>query len=170
MRWAWSSALILAGCSSVTALDAPRRPLAAPEVARVEEQSKKAEGEKDYATAWNHEFFAGARRERLEAIFLAALRADAGPAEDMMAQLRKAHGGLTPEAQREVKKIADEEERKGDWERAAEVHVVAAADAPKYEAAWDVYTRAPSKDALAVFETIQGAREAHEEAATKRGP
>jgi hypothetical protein len=167
----WLAACLgAAACSNVTALDAPRRPLSPGEPPTVREKSDEALAAKQYAVAWNHEFHAGGDRARLEAIFLAALADDAGAAEDMMEQLRAAHGGLSEGATARAKEVAAAEEGRGDWERAAEVLVLVASDAPAFEAAWDVYRRAPPKDALTVLETIQQARVEHEQAAGKRGP
>jgi hypothetical protein len=170
MRAACLWAVALAGCSSVSSLDAPRRPLAAGEPQTVRAKSDEALSGKDYALAWNHEFHAGADRARLEAIFLAALAADAGAADDMFEQLGKAHGGLSPQAQARVKEIAGQAEAEGDWVAAAGVHLLAAADPPEYSAAWDVYRRAPPKQALSILEDIQDARKEHAEAGTPKGP
>jgi len=170
MRPACLLALLFGACSGVGAIDAPRRPLAGSEPQTVRQKSEEALSKKDYATAWNHELHAGADRSRLEAIFLAALAADDGDAEDMIGQLRQAHGGLTPEAQAKVKETATAAEGRGEWTTSAEIHLLAASDPPEFSAAWDVYRRAPPKDALAVLETIQEARKEHEEATAKRGP
>jgi hypothetical protein len=163
-------ALALSACSNVASLDAPRRPLAPGEPKTVRAKSDEALAGKDYALAWNHEFHAGADRARLEAIFLAALEDDASPADDMHEQLAKAHGGLTPEASQRVKEIAGQAEGKEDWVRSAEIHLLTASDAPEFQAAWDVYRRAPPKAALSVLEEIQEARREHEEANARRGP
>ena len=170
MRMAGLLALALAGCSGVHSIDEPRRPLQGGEPQTVRQKADESLAKKEYATAWNHELQAGAAPARLEAIFLAALAADDGDAEDMIAQLRKSQGGLSSEAQAKVAEIATAAEGRGEWTRAAEIHVVAAKDPPEFSAAWDVYRRAPPKDALAVLETIQQARKDLEEAAAKRGP
>lgn len=170
MRPACLLALAFCACSRVGAIDAPRRPLAGPEPQTVRQKSEEALATKDYAAAWNHELHAGADRARLETVFLAALAADERDAEDMIGQLRQAHGGLTPDAQAKVKQISDAAADRKEWTRAAEIHLVAASDAPEFSAAWDVYRRAPPKDALDVLETIQEARKEHEEATAKRGP
>src|SRR5688572_1965377 len=120
MRIGWAAILLLAGCSGVTSLDEPRRPLLPGEPPTVREKSEQALAAKDYGAAWTHEFHAGADRARLETIFLAALAADAGNADDMMEQLRKAHGGLTPASETRVKEIATRAESEKKWVHAAE--------------------------------------------------
>jgi hypothetical protein len=169
MRSACVLALALSACTSVSSLDAPRRPLDGSEPQTVRQKSDEATKKKDFAVAWNHEFHAGGDRDRLEAIFLAALEDGSSAATDMMAQLKKAFGGLSAPAQAKVNDVSERAE-KTSWVRAAEIQILAAADAPKFEAAWDVYRRAPPKDALSVLEAIQDARKEHEEASAKRGP
>lgn len=164
--------LALGACSSVGAIDAPRRPLAGTEPTTVRAKADEAVAKEDFSAAWNHELHAGADRGRLETIFLAALADDDGDAGEMFAQLRKAFGGLTPDGQAKVDAVASraEAETPPRWKRSVEVHLLTAKDPPEFSAAWDVYRRAPPDDALDILEAIQDARKEHEEAAATRGP
>lgn len=159
----------LAGCSSAASLDTTNRPLSPAEAAIVSRKSDKALADKEYELAWNHEVYAGKNRERLEAVALAALEADAGVADDMLSQLKKAHGGLTDAGRARVKAATVKAQGAGNWERAAEIQVVAADDAPSYKAAWAVYAEAPAKDALSILKYIEKARTEFSEAGKKPG-
>lgn len=160
--------LVLAACSQVEAIDAPRRPLEGREPDVVRRKSDESAAAKDFASAWNHELHAGADRSRLEGIALSALEADAPGVADMLEQLRKAHGGLTEDARRRVAATAASLEAQARWTRSAEVHLLTADDPPAYGAAWDVYVRAPPKDALRILEKIQSARKDFEEETGKK--
>ena len=169
----WGGAIALAivstACSGPSALDGSTKPVAGGEAAAVRKKSDEALAKKEYELAWNHEVHAGKDRGRLEAIALAALEADDGAASDMFEQLRKAHGGLTEGGRSRVASIAVAAEGGGKWDRAAQIHVMTADDPPTYKQAWDVYARAPAKDALDILKRIEKARVAHEEAGKKPG-
>ena len=162
--------LLAAGCSGVTELSTRTRPLSGGETQAVRTKSDEMVAAKKFADAWDQEVQAGADRGRLEAIALASLEADTGPYEDMVEELRKKHGGLTPAGQAKVKRVAEAAEGKGDWKRACDVLLVTADDAPDYKAAWDLYARATGqnlKHAPDVLERIQKARTAYDEAHAK---
>lgn len=154
------AALLLAACSGPTSLRSGRDPLVSDpaEVASVRAKVDQAVKEGQYADAWNLEAAAGRDRARLEAIALASLAADEGPYEKMFAELLGAFHGLTPEARARVGVESKKAMDASKWERAAEIELVAAEDAPAYKAAFAVYERTPVGDALGVLRKIERAR------------
>jgi hypothetical protein len=157
---AWVVAFALVGCAGVSDLSTPASPSLGRHVEDVRRKADEALAAGRFADAWNLEAQAGTDRARLEAIALAALVADQGPYEDMFPALRMRFGGLSTEARAKVDALAREREGAGRYAAAADVQIVAADDAPAYEAAWDVYKRTPVKDALAVLERIEAAAKA----------
>lgn len=151
--------LALLGCAGVEPLRAGGDvPLAdrTPEIrAKVDEATAKGR----YADAWNLEAQTGTDRARLEAIALAALAADRGPYDDMLAALRGRFGGLSEAGRARVEEIAAGQEAVGRFDDAAATQLVAADDAPAFARAWDVYRRAPVDDALPILRAIERARE-----------
>lgn len=170
--------LALAGCAGVddlsSAKGAPRGAVAAsPAGSREAALRRKADAalaERSYADAWNLEAAAGSDAERLSAIAVASLEADRGPYEDMFAALHAKFGGLPPTARARVEAVVKAAESEGAWSRAVNVALVTAADAPTYAAAWAVYERAPTKEALGLYRTIQKAQTAHAEKAAPAPP
>ncbi len=96
------------------------------------------------------------------------LAADKGAYEEMFPALRKKFGGLSTEARAKVDALAGEREAAGQFDDAVDLQIVAADDAPAYEAAWAVYKRAPVKDALEVLERIEAAAKAEPAAGPRR--
>lgn len=154
---AWVLAFALAGCAGVADLSSPASPSVGSHAQDVRRKADEALAAGKFEEAWNLEAAAGTDRSRLEAIALAALAADKGPYDDMFPALRKKFGGLSTEARAKVDALAGERESAGQFDDAVDVQIVAADDAPAYEAAWGVYKRTPVKDALEVLERIQDA-------------
>ncbi|MBL9087746.1 MAG: hypothetical protein JNM10_11455 [Planctomycetia bacterium] len=154
---AWVLALALAGCAGLSDLSAPASPSLGNHAQDVRRKADEALAAGKFEEAWNLEAAAGTDRSRLEAIALASLAADKGPYEDMFPALRKKFGGLSTEARAKVDALAAERETAGHFDDAVDLQLVAADDAPAYEAAWGVYKRTPVKDALDVLERIQDA-------------
>jgi hypothetical protein len=155
-----AASLTCSACSGVRAPTGPTRPLAPNEVQVVRKKSEEAVQQKAWAVAWDQEIEAGADRGRLEDIMLASLAADSGPYEDMIAELEKKWGGLSESAQTRAATLASESEGKKDFKLATDILILTANDAPEYRAAWDLYGRAPPKNAGDVLERIQKARKA----------
>ncbi len=153
-------ASMLVACSGPASLRTARGPLVtdASEVAAVHAKVDEAVKAGEYADAWDLEAASGRDRARLEAIALASLAADDGPYEKMFAELVGAFHGLSPEARARVGVESKKAVEAGKWERAAEIEIAAAEDAPAYKAAFAVYERTPSDSALAVLKTIDRAR------------
>jgi hypothetical protein len=147
-----------AACSGVRAPTGPTRPLAPDEVRIVRQKSAMAVEQKQWGVAWDQEIEAGSDRGRLEDIALAAMAADSGPYEDMLAELKKKWGGLSAGGQTRASALAAEAEGRKDWSLAADILILTANDAPEYKAAWDLYGRAPVKKAGVVLDKIQSAR------------
>lgn len=164
--------LLLAGCAGVDDLKAPRAAAGAePATAhRAEEGAlrRKADAalaERRYADAWNLEAAAGTDADRLASIAVASLEADQGPYEDMFAALIARFSKLPTAARARVEAVGRAAEAEGDWSRAVEVALVTAEDAPAYAAAWAVYERAPTKEALDLYRAVEKARTRHADAA-----
>jgi len=163
-------ASLLPACSGVSDLGKSPAPFAGTEGDVVRKKADAALAEKKYADAWNLEAQAGTDRARLEAIALASLEADEGPFEDMFVQLRTKFGGLSPEGRARVTALATKEVGAKHWARAADAEIAAADDAPTYGGAWRVYEQTPPDEALAVLETIRGARKDHDAATAAAKP
>lgn len=163
-RIAATIALALAGCSGVTDLEKPQPPLQGNEPAAVRRKVDEAVQAKKFSDAWDLEARAGTDRARLENIAMTSLEADSGPYEDMIAQLRKKFGGLSPTARARVDAATSAAESNRKWTRAVEIQIDAADDPPAFKGAWAVYDRTPPKDALAVLEAITKARDDLKEA------
>lgn len=153
----WVVAFALAGCAGVSDLTAPASSGIGTHAQDVRRKADEALAAGKFEEAWNLEAAAGTDRARLEAIALASLAADKGPYEDMFPALRKKFGGLSTEARARVDALAQEREAAGQYDAAVALQLVAADDAPAYDAAWGVYKRTPVKDALEVLETIEAA-------------
>ncbi len=150
--------LVLGACSSIRSLDEDPLPLSASEKAHVGTQVDKALEKRRWETAWNQAVDAGADRGRLETIALGALQDDDGAAEDMLEALVGKWGGLTPTARGRVQALVKAALVEDDWGRAVEIEILAAEDAPTYQAAWDLYSGAPPRRAESLLEAITGAR------------
>jgi hypothetical protein len=162
--------LATASCSGVSEIRSAPRNLGGDEPQRVRKKADQALAEAKYAVAWDTEAEAGADRDRLEAIMLASLSAGRGPYEAMLAELRRKFGGLSPGARARVDALAREREAAGRWTDAVDVQIVAADDPPAFAAAWGVHERAPPRDALAVLQRIQDARDEHAKASEPAKP
>ena len=149
-----------AGCTGLAALDgggaAP--PLNATEQSAVHGQVDKALAEQSYKTAWNQEVAAGADRDRLEAIALAALDAKSSHADGMFKELRKKHGALGVAARARIERLVAQARQEGAWLHALELEIVTADDPPAFSRAWEVYRAAPSEGAAALLESLQEAK------------
>ena len=156
--------LILGACASVRGLDGDPLPLSAAEKARVSKQVDNALETRKWDAAWNQAVDAGADRSRLETVALAALADDDGVAEDMFEALIGKWGGLTPAARGRVSELVEARIDKRDWDRAIELELLTAEDAPTYAAAWALYDRAPPNKAPDVLEAIGEARSDREKA------
>lgn len=155
--------LTLAACSGVSGLDEEPMALSSVEKARVDGQVSKALEARRWTAAWNQAVDGGASRERFESIAVSALADDDGDAADMLEALRAKWGGLTPAARGRVDELVQEELRRRDWERAVEIELLAADDAPAYEAAWALYEDAPPHKAHDLLQAIDEARREREE-------
>jgi hypothetical protein len=155
---------LLAACSRIDPIDKPP-PSALSEAERgaVRTQVAKAVETRRWKDAWNQEIRAGGDRRALEDVAVKALADDDSSAEDMLDELRRRHGGLSPEGRAAIRQASQDEEARKDWARAAEILVAAAEDAPQYGDAWGVYARTPPNKALDVLDVIQEARREHEE-------
>jgi hypothetical protein len=152
------------GCSGLAPLDEPPAATLAPsEQAAVRAKADEALAQGRYNAAWNQEVAAGADRARLEAIAVQALAGRSLHAADMLRALEKRFGGLGPEARARADALVARARTEGHWQRALEVALAAADDAPHYEAAWAVYRDAPPEVASSLLEMIQDARKAREE-------
>ena len=160
---ALAGALALAACSSVAELSGPEKRPPADATAALRRKADEGLKEGRYADAWDLEAQAGTDRARLEAIAMGSLEAEKGPYEEMLKELRKKFGGLTPEARGRIDALAKKREDAGKWKDAAELQIIAADDPPKFAAAWAVYEKTPVKHALAVYEKIEKARKDFEE-------
>jgi len=156
--------LALAACAGVRGLDEDPLPLSTDERARVGRQVDKALEERRWTTAWNQAVDAGADRARLEGVALAALKDDDGAAEDMFEALLAKWGGLTPDARGRVTELVQQALRDRHWERAVEMELLTAEDAPAYAAAWALYDDAPPNKAEDVLQAITEARAEREKA------
>lgn len=149
----------IAGCSGVSSLSTSKTLVTdGGEVAAVHAKVDQAVKEGKYADAWDLEAAAGRDRARLESIALASLAADDGPYEKMLTELIGAFHGLTPEARARVGAESKKSMEALKWDRAAEIEIAAAEDAPAYKAAFGVYERTPPSDALSVLERIEKSR------------
>jgi len=163
MRPALVLLLVLAAAASACAKirsisDGPRR-IEPSERSRVEAQVENAIRDEEWAAAWNQLIDLGAPRDRMEDVALRALEADAGQAEDMLAALTAKWGGLSDAARLRGRKLAERAEKEGDWERAVEIEILLAEDAPHYHRAWEIYDRAPPTKAPQLLELIADARD-----------
>ena len=156
--------LILGACASIRGLDEDPLPLSTTEKARVNTQVDKALAGNDWDAAWNQTVDAGADRSRLEAVALAALADKDGAAPDMFEALVEKWGALTPPARGQVAALVEASVAENDWDRAVELELLTAEDAPTYAAAWVVYDRAPPSKAEAVLAAIVEARSDREKA------
>ena len=156
--------LILGACASVRGLDGDPLPLSTAEKARVGAQVDKAVATGEWDAAWNQAVDAGADRSRLEAVALAALADEDGVSSDMFEALIDKWGGLTPAARGQVSDLVRAGIGENDWDRAVEIELLTADDAPTYAAAWAVYDRAPANKAAAVLTAIGEARSDREKA------
>jgi hypothetical protein len=155
---------LLAACSRIDPIDQPPpSALSQPERVTVRAQVAKAVEARRWKDAWNQEIRAGGDRRALEEIAVKALADDDAAAEDMLDELRRRHGALSPEGHAAVRSAAQDEEARKEWARAAEILVAAADDPPEYGEAWGVYARTPPNKALDVLDVIQDARREHEE-------
>jgi hypothetical protein len=155
------AAAALAACSGVSKVKDAPADLSASETSAVRAKAKEAEAKKDWAVAWNHEVEAGASRERLEEIALEALADEDGDAADMLREIRRKWTDLSPAGRARVDALVEQAKGKEEWERAAEIEILAANDAPEFKAAWEVYKSAPPDPALDVLAEIQKARAEH---------
>jgi hypothetical protein len=156
--------MLLAACATVRGLDEPALDLSGEEKARVERQVRIAIDEKRWSSAWNQAVDAGASRERLEGIAMGALEAEDGVVEDMLEALFAKWGGLTPAGRARVDALLEEvlTAKWVDWERAAEIAIQTAEDAPAYARAWEIYEAAPPDGAQSILEAIGEARRTRE--------
>jgi hypothetical protein len=158
-RIAATALCLLAGaCASVRGLDEAPTPLSASEQARVARQVDSALEERKWDAAWNQAVEAGAERARLEDVALRALADDDGVAGDMFEALVAKWGGLTTPARERVSVLVGDAIARRDWERAVELELLTAEDAPAYAAAWGVYDQAPAGEAEPVLAAIVEAR------------
>lgn len=162
--------LFLSGCAGVEPLRTGDEASLAGHAEDIRAKADEAKAKGRYADAWNLEAQAGTDRARLESIALAALAADSGPYDDMLAALRVRFGGLSDPGRARVEEVAAGQEAAGRFEDAAATHLAAADDAPAYARAWDVYRRAPVDDALAILRAIERAIERAGERARERAP
>jgi hypothetical protein len=153
----------LSACSGVGSLTADAPKLTSAEKDSVRVQVEKALTQKRYNLAWEQEVAAGADRAQLERIALLALRGRSGHAESMLAALRERHGDLTPEMRALITQEAEAAKASRHWERAVQIELQAAGDAPAYEAAWALYRAAPADRAPGLLKAITAAKEAHAE-------
>ncbi len=150
------------GCSGVASLSTTKSLVTSgDEVAAVRAKVDQAVIAGEYADAWDLEAASGKDRGRLETIALASLAADDGPYEKMFAELIGAFHGLSPEARTRVGAESKRAMEAKKWDRAAEIEIAAAEDAPAYKSAFGVYERTPPSDALSVLERIEKARKRH---------
>lgn len=147
----------LAACAGVSDLSGPA-PRLGDHVADVRAKADEARKAHRHGDAWNLEAQAGADRARLEAIALDALAADAGPYEDMLKALRAKFGGLSPEGRARVDGLVRDHEGAGRFDDALDVELVAADDPPAFAKGWELWRRAPAKDALGLLEKLEQAR------------
>ena len=153
----------LGGCSGVDSLGTAGPQLTDAERTDVRTQVDRALADKRYNLAWNQEAKAGADRSRLEAIALAALRDHSRHAGPMYAELRARHGGLSGEARAEVATEVEAASQAGRWQRAVEIEILTADDAPDFRRAWAVYRAAPPDVGSELLAAILAAKEAHGE-------
>lgn len=157
------AALVLAACSGVRELDEPALPLTRQEAEAVERQVERARTDGEWRAAWSQAIDLGGDRRLLEGIALDALEDQAGDAEEMFELLRDKWGGLTEDGQARVGTMTVGAQERGLWNRAAEIQLAVAGDAPAYAGAWAVYEAAPSWASEGVLERIREAREDLEE-------
>lgn len=119
------------------------------------------DGQVAWAAAWDQEVQAGADRTRLARIAVGALQAQDSDAEEMFKALVRKWGALEPAQRGAVSVQVEAAIAKGDWERALELEIVTADDAPAYSRAWALYERAPARQGADLLAEIQAAREAH---------
>lgn len=158
--------LALGACSSLRGLDEDPVLLSGPEKARVQKKVDEAVEKERWAAAWNQAVDAGSGRDRLETLALGALADDDSDAVDMFEALLTKWKGLTPAARQQVDDLVQAElkERWPDWERAVEIELITAEDAPTYSAAWALYDDVPPNKAESVLEAITEARREREAA------
>lgn len=160
----------LAACSGVASLSTSR-PLVSDsgEVSAVHAKVDQAVKEKRFADAWDLEAASGKDRARLETIAIASLAADEGPYEAMLKELIGEFHGLSPQARSRVGAESKKAMEAKNWDRAAEIEIAAAEDAPAYKAAFAVYELTPPTDALSVLTQIDTARRRPAPATAKGG-
>lgn len=153
------------GCSGISALDgagdgagdaAPA--LSPPEQQAVRTQVSRAVEAGRWKIAWNQEVEAGADREALERIALAALQADSRHAGDMLAALRERWGPLSGAGRARVTGWVSEAKADGRWRRALSLELLSADDPPAFARAWALYQGAPVEFAPDLLDDIKGAR------------
>jgi hypothetical protein len=153
------------GCAGVASLDDQGPALSDDERRAVRGQVDAALDAKSYKAAWAQEVAAGADRGRLAEIAVAALEHRSGNAGDMFAAMHAKWGALEPGPRARVSALVEAARRAGDWERALELEILAADDAPAYARAWAVYEAAPHDRAPALLDSVLEARKEHAERA-----
>jgi hypothetical protein len=164
-------ALLVAGCSKVTALDgASRGTLSDTERQDVRRQSDQARAKREWGAAWEQEVEAGQDRARLEAIALDAIADDSGSGRDMLVEIRTKWGGLSEGSRARAASLVATAEKERRWSDAVQIALDTAADPPTFAAAWEVYRRAPADEAPDVLKEIQDARKEWSEAKDDGAP
>lgn len=151
-------ACLLSSCAGLSGLGDETPTLGPDEQASVHAQAERALAEGRFNAAWNQEVAAGADRERLEAVAVAALAGRSRHTEDMFQALHARFGPLGPTARERVTALVAEARGLGSWERAVDLEIQAADDAPAYTAAWALYRAAPADLAPGLLAAIQEAR------------
>jgi hypothetical protein len=155
--------LLLAACSSPRALDEAPMDLSPEEGAAVMERVEQGIEQGSFVSAWNQAVDVGAGRETFERIALAALEERDAAAEEMLRAVRDKWGGLTPEGRQRVDRLSAEALRDGTVQRAVQIEILAADDAPAFSGAWRLYREVPQNRAPSVLEAIRDARKEHAE-------
>ena len=157
-------ALVLGACTSVKTLDTPARGFQPDAKARVAKRIQDAIDDKEWTAAWNMAVDMGATRAKFEDIAARAVIDDAAAEQDMVEALRARYGTLGPGFLTPVRAHVDHLIAvKKDLERAVEIELLTANDAPRYERAWAIYDHVPADDAPDVLEMIADARAEAEE-------
>lgn len=151
--------LLLGACASVRGIDDAPGSFSSQEKAKVEVGIDRALSDEEWGAAWDQAVSVGASRARFEAIALQALADDAGVAEAMFEALREKWGALTPDGRTRARALGAAAIREGDWERAAQIEILVADDAPAYAGAWAIYEQAPADEASDILRMIGKARE-----------
>ena len=160
-------AVAVAACSGIEGIDAGSSgpSLSASETSAVRGQVDRAVAARRWKVAWNQEIAAGADRERLEAIAVAALGDRSSHAGDMLRALRARWGDLGATGRGQVDQWVSQAQADGRWSRALTLELLAADDPPTFTRAWAVYQAAPPEFAPDLLDDIQDARSEHEESA-----